>query len=195
MSDNASRLNMLNSEPIDEMVQYLQKKYVDKAAEIIDLPLFSDIKTKTFKKRVELEKWVLDPANNVQVLIAFSGGKDSIAMVLKAIEMGIPKDRIELWHHDIDGEGEDLFDWKCTKSYCIAFAKAIGIKILFSYRLGGIKREIFRQNEYSQPIFFQKEEGGEFFMWTNDKAPKDTKLKFPAVGADLGTRWCSYQED
>lgn len=184
----------LNSEPIDEMVQYLQKKYVDKVEEIIDLPLFSDLKTKTFKKRVELENWILDPANNVQVIIAFSGGKDSIAMVLKALDMGIPKERIELWHHDIDGEGEDLFDWKCTKSYCIAFAKAFGIKILFSYKKGGIKREIYKTNETSQPIYFQKEMGGEFFVWTPEDNPKhyDTKLKFPQVGADLKTRWCSY---
>jgi 3'-phosphoadenosine 5'-phosphosulfate sulfotransferase (PAPS reductase)/FAD synthetase len=186
---------ILNSEPIDEMVQHLQKNYVDKAAEIIDLPLFSDLQTRTFKKRVELEQWILDPANNVSTIIAFSGGKDSIAMVLKALDMGIPKERIELWHHDIDGEGEDLFDWKCTKSYCIAFAKAFGVKILFSYRKGGIVREIYKNNELSQPVFFQKEMGGEFFTWTPKDNPEfyNTRLKFPSVGADLQTRWCSYQ--
>ncbi len=77
--------NMLDSETIDEMVKYLQNNYVDKAAEIIDLPLFSDLKTKTFRKRTELEAWILDPTYNVTVIIAFSGGKDSIAMVLKAL--------------------------------------------------------------------------------------------------------------
>ena len=187
--------SVLNSEPIDEMVQYLQKKYVDKVEEIIDLPLFSDLKTKTFKKRAELEQWVLDPTNNVRVIIAFSGGKDSIAMVLKALDMGIPKERIELWHHDIDGEGEDLFDWKCTKSYCNAFANAFGIPILYSYRKGGIVREIYKNNELSQPVFFQKEMGGEFFTWAPKDNPENynTRLKFPSVGADLQTRWCSYQ--
>ncbi len=180
---------------IDNMVEGLKKKYIDKVEEIIDLPLYSDLTTKTYKKRDELVKWILDPVYNVTVIIAFSGGKDSVAMVLKALAMGIKKENIELWHHDIDGEGEELFDWKCTKSYCKAFAKAFGLKILFSYRKGGIVREIYKQNELSQPIYFQKEMDGEFFVW-NPKDDKDnyaTRLKFPSVGADLQTRWCSYQ--
>lgn len=196
MADNIKATEpYFNSEPIDEMVQNLQKKYIDKVDEIIDLPLYSDLATRVFKKREELEKWILDPVNNVHVIIAFSGGKDSIAMVLKALDMGIPKERIELWHHDIDGEGEDLFDWKCTKSYCTAFANAFGIKILYSYRKGGIVREIYKQNEVSQPIYFQKEMGGEFFVWEPEDNPAhhNTRLKFPSVGADLQTRWCSYQ--
>lgn len=37
-----------------------------------------------------------------RVLVAFSDGKDSTAAVLRLLESGVPKDRIELWHHDVD---------------------------------------------------------------------------------------------
>lgn len=37
------------------------------------------------------------------IIILFSGGKDSTACYYKLLEMGVPKEKIELWHHDIDG--------------------------------------------------------------------------------------------
>ena len=37
------------------------------------------------------------------IAILLSGGKDSIACYYKLLELGVPKDRIEFWHHDIDG--------------------------------------------------------------------------------------------
>lgn len=37
------------------------------------------------------------------IAILLSGGKDSIACYYKLLEFGVPKDRIEFWHHDIDG--------------------------------------------------------------------------------------------
>jgi tRNA(Ile)-lysidine synthase TilS/MesJ len=37
------------------------------------------------------------------IVVAFSGGKDSIACVLHLLELGGPRERIELWHHDVDG--------------------------------------------------------------------------------------------
>lgn len=50
-------------------------------------------------------------------LVAFSGGKDSVAMVLYLLEMGVPKENIHLHHHDVDGGGENLWDWGGTSSY------------------------------------------------------------------------------
>jgi len=45
----------------------------------------------------------VDPTSYDHVLVMFSGGKDSLALLLLLVEMGIPLDRIQLWHHDIDG--------------------------------------------------------------------------------------------
>ena len=37
------------------------------------------------------------------VVILLSGGKDSIACYYKLLELGVPKEKMEFWHHDIDG--------------------------------------------------------------------------------------------
>lgn len=159
-----------------------------KVNDILALPTEAEQKT-------ALIGWAKDPVNDVKYIIAFSGGKDSIAMVLYALfVLMIPASKIELWHHDVDGDGEQLFDWPCTKSYCIAFAKAFGLTILFSYAGGGILREIYRTNETIQPIYFQQSEDGNFI----EVKPQDkerfynTRRKFPAVSKDLGVRWCSW---
>lgn len=157
--------------------------------------------------REKIIDWAKNPSNDVKIIIAFSGGKDSIALVLSALDMGFDKNNMELWHHDVDGDGEQLWDWKCTKSYCQAFADAFGIPILFSYAGGGITREIFRKGETIQPVYFQKEAGGKYFKkepapmslkdgngvpYTKEELEeKNTKYKFPAVSASLTTRWCS----
>lgn len=38
-----------------------------------------------------------------QAVILLSGGKDSIACYYKLLELGVPKEKMEFWHHDIDG--------------------------------------------------------------------------------------------
>lgn len=125
------------------------------------------------------------------VLVAFSGGKDSIAMVLYLLEMGIPKDRIHLHHHLVDGAGENLFDWPCTESYCQAFADQLGLQLFFSYRKGGILREILRRDEPMQDVYYQVEPGGPYLVAPSRKTAVNTRLKFPAISASLCTRWCS----
>lgn len=126
-------------------------------------------------------------------IVAFSGGKDSIAMVLHLLETGVPKHTIELHHHEVDGRGEPLFDWACTTSYCQAFADAFGIPIYFSYRRGGIVREMFRTQETTADVYFQKEMGSEMVCLPAKQESRfmTTRRKFPAISADLRTRWCS----
>lgn len=126
--------------------------------------------------------------SDCKILVAFSGGKDSVAMVLHLFEMGIDRSRIELHHHDVDGRSENLFDWACTPSYCQAFADAFNLPIIFSWRKGGIKREIYRKNEGLQDVQF--EENGTIHTLVSRKGGS-TRYKFPAVSADLRTRWCS----
>lgn len=185
--------NNLDGKLIDETIHNLKKNYIDKVAEIVDLPIDTDEEKK--HQRQSVIDWVTNPTNNVKVIIAFSGGKDSVSMVLYALhELNIPKENIELWHHDVDGHGENLFDWACTPSYCQAFADALGLRLIFSYANGGILREMYRKDETIQSIYYQQEPGGTYIElpprgWPSDK---NTRMKFPAVGADLGTRWCSW---
>lgn len=128
---------------------------------------------------------------NCPIIVAFSGGKDSVAMVLYLLSLGIDRDRIHLHHHLVDGKNETpIWDWPCTESYCTAFAKAFGLKLFFSYREGGITREIYRQNEGLQPVYFQSRMGGRFHKLESNKG-SSTRMRFPAVSADLMTRWCS----
>lgn len=128
--------------------------------------------------------------NYDKYLVAFSGGKDSTALVLHLLDLGIPKDKIELWHHDIDGGEQTFMDWEITHNYCQKFADAFGIPIYFSYKAGGFKREMLRDKQLTAPIHFQNEN----FEWqqTGGTSGKpNTRLKFPQVSADLSTRWCS----
>ena len=59
------------------------------------------------------------------IVVLISGGKDSIACFYKLLELGVPKEKIELWHHDIDGgHPSRRMDWKCTQNYMKALADA-----------------------------------------------------------------------
>ncbi|KXS55020.1 MAG: phosphoadenosine phosphosulfate reductase [Marinobacter sp. T13-3] len=123
-------------------------------------------------------------------LVFFSGGKDSVAAVLDLIEQGVPRDKIELHHHRVDGfEGSNLFDWPVTDAYVIAFAKALGLKLYFSWKESGIEGEMLRENERTKPAWFETPDG---LVSSGGKSGKlGTRRKFPAVAADLRTRWCS----
>ncbi len=59
------------------------------------------------------------------IVVLLSGGKDSIACYYKLVELGVPKENIEFWHHDIDGgHPSRRMDWRCTQNYVKAFAEA-----------------------------------------------------------------------
>jgi 3'-phosphoadenosine 5'-phosphosulfate sulfotransferase (PAPS reductase)/FAD synthetase len=126
-----------------------------------------------------------------KVIVAFSGGKDSLACVQKLLEMGIPKEKIELWHHDVDGApgSRGLMDWPCTRSYVRAVAAALGLELRFSWREGGIEREMLREGTATAPITF--EDGERRLVTVGGQGPPGTRLKFPALSASLMTRWCS----
>ena len=73
-------------------------------------------------------------------IVSFSGGKDSTACLLYLLDNGVPKDRIELWHQEIDGRGPSLFDWEVTPDYCRKLGEALGIPVLFQWKEGGFMR-------------------------------------------------------
>ena len=76
-----------------------------------------------------------------RVLVAFSGGKDSLAAVLHLLALGVRPERIELHHHDVDA-GRPFMDWPCTTAYVRAVGAAFGIRTYLSWREGGFEREL-----------------------------------------------------
>ena len=98
-----------------------------------------------------------------RILVGFSGGKDSVACVLHLVrqlrERGIePADRIELWHHCVDGEPgtPGILDWPCTEAYCETFAQSFGLPYYRSWREGGFLREMQRNGTPTAPVTFQE---------------------------------------
>lgn len=86
------------------------------------------------------------------IIVLFSGGKDSLACVLRLLEMGVPKEKIELWHHDIDGGEPNLhMDWLPTQNYCRAVAEYLGIRLRVSWRIGGFWSEVYRIGASNSP--------------------------------------------
>lgn len=122
------------------------------------------------------------------IIIAFSGGKDSTACLLDILDQGVDKNKIELWHHDIDGRSNNFMDWCITPSYCEKFAKDFGLKIYFSWKEGGFSREMLRDNTPTAPTLFETPTG---IGKSGGKGKNNTRLKFPQVSANLSVRWCS----
>lgn len=145
------------------------------------------------------------------IIVLFSGGKDSLAAYLKLLEWGVPKEKIELWHHDIDGgHPTRRMDWPVTQSYIEAFAAAEGVMLRKSWRVNGFWGEVYRQGA-SWPV--QYEDGGDVktvplsaaqirsnelrrvILQGADKSEElnsyGYRMKFPAKSGSLSTRWCS----
>lgn len=126
-------------------------------------------------------------------IVSFSGGKDSLALVLDLLERGVAREKIQLWHQDVDGEyGTDqpFMDWPCTRSYVRAVGAALGIRVLFQYRLGGFLGELTKHEARTRPVAFERQDG----TWgqaggLNGKV--GTRRRFPQVSGDLRVRWCS----
>lgn len=132
---------------------------------------------------------LLPLAHYDRVLVMFSGGKDSTAALLHLLEQGVPKNKIRLWHHAVDGAGERFMDWPVTESYCRAVAEALGVELRFSWRDGGFLREMLRDGTPTAPVEFETEAGSR--ASTGGNGPGGTRLKFPQVSGDLRVRWCS----
>lgn len=124
-------------------------------------------------------------------IVAFSGGKDSMACFLHLLDIGVPKEKIELWHHLIDGspEEETFMDWEVTEDYCRKVAMAFDVPIYFSWKEGGFYREMNRDNELTAPTTFETPDGLKTIGGTMGKP--STRRKFPQISPDLSVRWCS----
>lgn len=145
------------------------------------------------------------------IVILFSGGKDSTACYYKLLEMGVPKGKIELWHHDIDGgHPSRRMDWRCTQNYVKSFADVEEVPLRVSYRVNGFFGELYRIGA-SEPVEWIDPDTGEIMQCKltpnyikcqelKEQATEDMeealkeygfRMKFPAKSADLSRRWCS----
>lgn len=122
------------------------------------------------------------------IVVAFSGGKDSLACLLHLLEQGVDRRKIELWHHRIDGTESPFMDWPVTESYCEAIAAHFAIPLFFSWKEGGFEQEMLRNNAPTAPIHFQAPDG---LYSTGGLGPLGTRGKFPQVSGNLAVRWCS----
>lgn len=135
---------------------------------------------------------IVNPKDYDAIIVCQSGGKDSVAALLYLIEMGADKSKIELWHHDVDGrEGSTLMDWPFMADYNRKLAEAFGLPIYFSWLEGGFEGEMLKDNSFSKPHHIETPEGLITLARDTSRAQPGTRLKFPQVGANLQTRWCS----
>lgn len=145
------------------------------------------------------------------IVVLLSGGKDSVACFYKLLELGVPKEKIEFWHHDIDGgHPSRCMDWRCTQNYVKALAEAEGVNLRISYRINGFFGELYRIGA-SEPIEWIEPESKEVkqcqlslnynkCLKLKEQATEDMesrlkeygyRMKFPAKSSDLSKRWCS----
>lgn len=145
------------------------------------------------------------------IVVLLSGGKDSVACYYKLLELGVPKEKIEFWHHDIDGgHPSRRMDWRCTQNYVKAIAEAEGVTLRISYRVNGFFGELYRIGA-SEPIEWIEPETQEVkqcqlssnnkrCLQLKEQAAEDMenllkaygyRMKFPAKSSDLSKRWCS----
>ena len=147
-----------------------------------------------------------------KVIVLFSGGKDSLACTLDLLERGVPKEKIELWHHDIDGGHPNRkMDWPVTQNYVRAVADYLGLTLRTSWRVNGFWGEVYRIGA-SWPIRYVDPQTGDIqecrqsakqlrsaqlreqILSDLEQAELEQmgyRMKFPAKTQDLATRWCS----
>lgn len=147
-----------------------------------------------------------------KIIVLFSGGKDSLACVLDLLERGVPREKMELWHHDIDGgHPTRKMDWPVTQNYVRAVAEYLGITLRVSWRVNGFWGEVYRIGA-SWPIQYIDPPSGETLECPlSEKQLRSARLrerilddleraelesmghrmKFPAKSGSLATRWCS----
>ena len=124
-------------------------------------------------------------------IVSFSGGKDSTALLLFLLDNGVPKEKIELWHQEIDGRGPSLFDWEVTPDYCRKLGRAFGVRVLCQWKEGGFTREMLRENAGTAPVRYEGPDGAEHLLAGGGGLHPGTRLRFPQPSPDLRVRWCS----
>ena len=133
---------------------------------------------------------VPDLASYDAIVVAFSGGKDSVAALIAVREAGVEPGRIELHHHLVDGRGPAFMDWPSTEGWCRAVADGFGLPLYLSWREGGFLAEMLRDGQPTAPVRFETP-GWNRLGSAGGAGKVVTRLRFPQVGAVTSGRWCS----
>ena len=80
-------------------------------------------------------------------------------------------------------------DWPCTRAYCAAVAAAFGVRIYFSWKVGGYEGELLKENAKTAGYLFETPDGLQSAGGEDGKIA--TRRQFPQKAGDLKTRWCS----
>ncbi|HFE3442970.1 TPA: phosphoadenosine phosphosulfate reductase family protein [Klebsiella aerogenes] len=127
-----------------------------------------------------------------RIIVCMSGGKDSLACLLHLLEVGVDKNIIELWHHDVDGrEGSHLMDWIFMAEYNQRIADEFDVPLYFSWLKDGFEGELLKEDSISQPHIFESPTGVIALERDASRSKPGTRRRFPQVAASLRTRWCS----
>jgi 3'-phosphoadenosine 5'-phosphosulfate sulfotransferase (PAPS reductase)/FAD synthetase len=127
-----------------------------------------------------------------KIIVSYSGGKDSTACVLSLLDLGVPKEKIELWHQAIDGMSptqKSFFDWPSTEGYVNKVSEHLGLQLNWQWRAYGFYGEMNRENSLTRDIWYLHNNKLNILYTTKGK--KTTRKKFPAKSPDLNKRWCS----
>lgn len=130
------------------------------------------------------------------IVVAFSGGKDSLACLLRIIaecdRLGIPREKIEAWHQSVDGasDAEKIWDWPVTDAYCAAVCRSLCVTYRRQWREGGLSGELLKKDDRTKAIAFELPDGtvGTAGGKTGEIG---TRGRHPAQSADLNARYCS----
>lgn len=126
------------------------------------------------------------------IIVSFSGGKDSLSCLLFLLENGVNRDRITLWHQAIDGRGRNcvpFFDWPSTEGYVEKVADTLGVKLEWQWRANGMYGEMYRENSLTEDVYYEDSRG--IYKLETTRGKETTRRKFPAKSPDLKKRWCS----
>jgi 3'-phosphoadenosine 5'-phosphosulfate sulfotransferase (PAPS reductase)/FAD synthetase len=129
-----------------------------------------------------------------RIIVSFSGGKDSLAMVLHLLELGVPAGKIQLWHQCVDGnplDDPDFADWPCTYSYVEAVAAQLDVEVFYQWREGGFYAELVKENARTREVRFDMQDGESVGRAGGVKSKIGTRKMFPQKTGDLAVRWCS----
>jgi hypothetical protein len=157
------------------------------------LSLFDESEV-TFEKKVASKSSIkLLPFDEYDhFIISESGGKDSLVSLFYLLDLGVPKEKIELWHQSVDGgfaDGIEFMDWPVSESYVQAVGEHFGIKTSFQWRKGGIYNELMRKDSLTGDVYYC--DNGKIIKLPTRNGKKSTRLRWPAMSPDLRIRWCS----